>query len=195
MQVSAECDPTVFPIPGLPHVTSPLYAFETENSLNDMGPKTRFAPFGMDERRKYSIDFRGKQGSAAKMSDIARRKAARLAHSKGADMADVDLANVSPEKLQAIAEKYLEAAEVGRERQMENARIKEEMNAEKERRDADGAEVCTHPALLCPSGFRIDGSDELEAGCPDCGRTVIIVAASCEEECDACTDGTASATF
>ena len=63
------------------------------------------------------------------------------------------------------------------------------------RRDADEAEVCTHPALLCPSGFRIDGSDELEAGCPDCGRTVIIVAASCEEECDACTDGTASATF
>ena len=75
------------------------------------------------------------------------------------------------------------------------AKIKAEMNAEKECRDADDAEVCTHPALLCPSGFRIDGSDELEAGCPDCGRTVIIVAASCEEECDACTDGTASATF
>ena len=89
MQVSAECDPTVFPIPGLPHVTSPLYAFETENSLNDMGPKTRFAPFGMEERRKYSADFRRQKGSAAKMSDIARRKAARLAHSKGADMADV----------------------------------------------------------------------------------------------------------
>ena len=113
MQVSAECDPTVFPIPGLPHVTSPLYAFETENSLNDMGPKTRFAPFGMDERRKYSIDFRRQQGSAAKMSDIARRKAARLAQFKGVDSCDVDLANVSPEKLQAIAEKYLEAAEVG----------------------------------------------------------------------------------
>lgn len=197
MQVSAECDPTVFPIPGLPHVTSPLYAFETENSLNDMGPKTRFAPFGMEERRKYSADFRRQKGSAAKMSDIARRKAARLAHFKGADMADVDLANASPDKLQSIAEKYLAAADEGRKRLLEDAKIKEQNNAENafSRRDADEAEVCTHPALLCPSGFRIDGSDELEAGCPDCGRTVIIVAASCEEECDACTDGTASATF
>ena len=160
--------------PGLPHISSPIPFKETAKSLERA---TSFKQLSVDERRKYCEH-------SAKTSQSLRT--ATFTDGNGREIVDVDkIDETDADALQKHAERYLDLADKARTA----AAVKVESD------QAEEPAVCAHPTLLCPSGFRIDGGGEPEVRCPECGRTLTIHAAPCDEACDACTDGTASLTF
>ena len=159
---------------GLAHMSHPLVFKETAKSLERA---TSFAQMNVDARRKYCEH-------SARTSQSVR--SATFTDGNGREIVDVDkIDETDADALQKHAERYLDLAE----KERTSAAVKVESN------QAEEPAVCAHPTLLCPSGFRIDGGGEPEVRCPECGRTLTIHAATCDEACDACTDGTASLTF
>lgn len=138
---------------------------------------TSFKHLSVDQRRKYNH-------LSAQTSQSLRT--ATFTDGNGREIVDVDkIDETDAAALQKRGEHWLELAEKARM----SATVKVESD------QAEEPAVCAHPTLLCPSGFRIDGGGEPEVRCPECGRTLTIHAAPCDEACDACTDGTASLTF